>query len=97
MSIGNPRFGSRMTTELPVQRWRDEASRCWMLAAQPAAVPDLWREFLDGARRSYRKHRVECALDVGAIADGHDTSVFFVALDHRDRVVAGVRAKGPYS
>lgn len=97
MSIGNPQVDTRAAVELPVHRWRDEASGCWLLAATPAALPGLWQEFLDGALCSYRKHGVECALDVDAIADGHDTAAFYVALDHRDRVVAGVRAKGPYA
>lgn len=96
MSVGNPHTDLSTTIELPIHRWRDEASGCWMLAATPSALPNLWEEFLDGALGSYRKHGVECALDVDAIADGHDTSAFFVALDQRDRVVAGVRAKGPY-
>jgi hypothetical protein len=96
VSIGNPQVDLRATIELPVHRWRDEASGCWMLAATPAGLPDLWQEFLDGALGSYRRHGVECALDVDAIADGHDTAAFFVALDRRERVVAGVRAKGPY-
>lgn len=96
MSTGNPQADLRATIELPVHRWRDEASDCWMLAATPAGLPDLWQEFLDGALGSYRRHGVECALDVDAIADGHDTALFFVALDRRDRVVAGVRTKGPY-
>jgi hypothetical protein len=67
-----------------------------MLAATPSALPDLWQEFLDGAQRSYRKHGVECALDVDAIADGRDTAAFFVAVDPHGRVVGGVRVKGPY-
>lgn len=96
MSIGNPQTDLYTTIELPVHRWRDDTSDCSVLAATPAALPELWEEFLDGALGSYRRHGVECALDVAAIADGRDTSLFFVALDRRDRVVAGVRAKGPY-
>lgn len=96
MSIGNPQVDVRTAIELPVHRWRDQASGCSMLAATPTALPDLWEEFLDGALGSYRRHGVECALDVAAIADGRDTALFFVALDRRERVVAGVRAKGPY-
>jgi hypothetical protein len=96
VSIGNPQVETRSATELPVHRWYDAASGCWMLAATPTALPGLWQEFLDGAQCSYRRHGVECALDVDSIAGGHDTAAFFVALDERDRVVAGVRAKGPY-
>ena len=96
VSIGNPQVDVRAAIELPVHRWRDEASGCSVLAATPAALPDLWEEFLDGALGSYRRHGVECALDIDAIADGRDTAAFFVALDRHDRIVAGVRAKGPY-
>lgn len=67
-----------------------------MIAATPGSVPDLWQEYLDGALHSYRKHGVECALDLDAIADGQDTAAFYVALGANGRVVGGVRAKGPY-
>jgi hypothetical protein len=97
VSIGNPQVDLRTAIELPVHRWHDESSGCSMLAATPASLPGLWQEFLDGALGSYRRHGVECALDVDAIADGRDTAAFFVALDRRDRIVAGVRAKGPYA
>lgn len=96
MSVGHAEVEYGTAFELPVHRWHDETTGCWMLAATPAALPHLWQEFLDGAHRSYRRHGVECALDVDAIADGHDTAAFFVALDWRGRVVGGVRAKGPY-
>lgn len=96
MTIGIPQVDLRTTIELPVHRWFDEASDCSVLAATPSSQPELWQEFLDGALGSYRRHGVECALDVAAIADGHDTAAFFVALDRRDQVVAGVRVKGPY-
>lgn len=96
MSIGYSHLECRTAVELPVHGWLDGPSGCRVLAATPAALPDLWEEFLDGALHSYRKHGVECALDVDAIADGRDTAAFFVALDPRGRVVGGVRAKGPY-
>lgn len=97
MGTRDLRIGGGTTVELPVHGWHDAQSDSWMIAATPEAVPDLWQEYLDGALHSYRKHGVECALDVDAIADGKDTAVFYVALDARDRVVGGVRAKGPYT
>nr|WP_231750693.1 hypothetical protein [Mycobacterium sp. NAZ190054] len=63
--------------------------------SQPRLDPDLWMEYLRGAERSYRKHGVERALDVDEISDGHDTVMFWAALDATGRVIGGVRAKGP--
>src|SRR5690606_34699862 len=40
-------------------------------------------------------HGVEAALDVDEISNGHDTAVFWAALDTTGRVIGGVRAKGP--
>ena len=79
-----------------VHRWYDPTSCCTLVIAHPSAEPDLWSDFLEGAERSYRKHGVECALDVGAIASGDDTALFFAALDDAGRILGGLRAKGPY-
>jgi hypothetical protein len=75
--------------------WWDAESECTLVLAEPATEPELWSEYLDGARRSYQKHGVECALDIDAVRDGHDTILFFTALDTEGRILAGVRAKGP--
>jgi hypothetical protein len=66
-----------------------------LVLSQPAVDPDLWAEFSLGAQRSYRKHGVECALDVDALRSGADTVMFFAVIDDAGRVVAGLRAKGP--
>jgi hypothetical protein len=76
-------------------RWWDADAQCTMVMSQPELEPDLWLEYLDGAERSYRKHGVQAALDVAAIDDGHDTAMFWAALDLSGRVIGGVRAKGP--
>ena len=84
--------GFRLTRH---HRWWDDDAKCTLLMSQPSLDPDLWLEYLDGAERSYRKHGVQSALDTAAISDGHDTAVFWAALDSRERVIGGVRAKGP--
>jgi hypothetical protein len=75
--------------------WPDPDSGCTLVAARPSAQRDLWMEYLDGAHRSYCKHRVENVLDVSAIRNGQDTALFFAAVDDNGRVVGGTRAKGP--
>ncbi|WP_193791125.1 hypothetical protein [Mycobacterium paraense] len=75
--------------------WRDPDIGCTLVVSRPSADPDLWSEYAAGAQRSYRKHGVECALDVEALRSGADTTLFFAIVDDDGRVVAGVRAKGP--
>jgi hypothetical protein len=76
--------------------WQDEDTGCTIVLAQPESEPGLWHDYLEGAQRSYRKHHVECALDLDSFSDGHDTTLFYTALDSEDRMVGGLRAKGPY-
>jgi hypothetical protein len=76
-------------------QWWDPDTECTLLLARPQDEPDRWDEYLAGAERSYRRHGVECALDLDAIRDGSDTAMFLVAIDDSDRIVCGVRAKGP--
>src|SRR5271163_3862490 len=75
--------------------WRDPDIDCTLVISQPSADPGLWTEYARGARRSYRKHGVECALDVDALRTGADTVMFFGVIDRAGKMVAGVRAKGP--
>ena len=75
--------------------WRDADTGCTLVMATPNAEPQLWHDYLRGAQRSYRKFGVEDALQLDFIRDGHDTALFFAALDENDRMLAGVRAKGP--
>ncbi|OBF12986.1 hypothetical protein [Mycobacterium sp. ACS4331] len=76
-------------------QWWDPDTGCTLLLARPQDEPELWDEYLAGAERSYRKHGVECALDIDEIRDGSDTVLFFVSIDDTGRIVSGVRAKGP--
>jgi hypothetical protein len=75
--------------------WWDADSECTLVLAEPSAEPELWSDYLEGARRSYHKHGVDCALDIDAVRDGNDTILFFTALNNEGRILAGVRAKGP--
>lgn len=75
--------------------WRDEATGCWIAASTPEAEPDLWDQYLEGALRSYRRHGLEWVLDLDAVRDGADTTLFFAAVDPAGRVVGGTRVVGP--
>jgi hypothetical protein len=75
--------------------WRDPDVGGTLVLSQPAVDPDLWAEFSLGAEHSYRKHGVECALDVDALRGGADTIMFFAMIDDAGRMVGGLRAKGP--
>lgn len=75
--------------------WWDPDTECTIVVSEPSADPALWTQYLDGALRSYRKHKVEVALNFDSIRDGHDTSLFFAAVDGDGSVLGGVRAKGP--
>src|SRR5580698_7422351 len=66
-----------------------------MVLSQPDVDPELWDEFATGAERSFRKHGVECALDVDALRSGSDTFMFCAAIGDDGRMLAGLRAKGP--
>jgi hypothetical protein len=75
--------------------WHDPDIDCTLVISQPSADPDLWTEFALGAQSSYRKHGVECALDLDALRTGADTVAFFAVVDRAGKMVAGTRAIGP--
>ena len=75
--------------------WRDEVTGCWVAASTPEAEPGLWDQYLEGAFRSYRRHGLEWVLDLDAVRDGSDTTMFFAAVDPKGRVVGGTRIVGP--
>jgi hypothetical protein len=77
--------------------WFDTASQCTIVLAQPATEPELWADYVRGARLSYHKHGVESALDTGALERGDDTALFCAGINQAGQVVGGVRAKGPYT
>jgi hypothetical protein len=82
----------RLTKSL---RWWDAETRCTLVVSQPRLDADLWSRYVRGAVRSYRRHGVECALDRDALRSGADTVMFFVVLDDRGKMIAGVRGIGP--
>ena len=75
----------------------DAASGRLLVVAQPAAQPDLWTAYLEGARVSYRQHGVESAIDYDRVCDGVSTSLFVAAVESDGRVVGGLRVQGPYT
>jgi len=75
--------------------WWDPDAECTVKIARPSDDDELWREYLAGAERSYRKHGVGAAIDVEAIREAGDTTVFWTMLDTTGTVLGGVRAVGP--
>ena len=74
----------------------DPETECSIVFAHPTIEPDLWRDFVRGATRSYTSRGVEKALDMQALATGNDTILFAACVNQAGRVVGGLRAKGPY-
>lgn len=74
----------------------DARSSTTLVVATPASAPQLWLDYLDGARKSYASHGVSMALEYDTVVGGADTSLFYAAVDEKDTVIGGVRAKGPY-
>jgi hypothetical protein len=62
--------------------------------ADPDAQPAMWDSYLAGARRSYRQHGVEAAVEYGEVRDGRSTAMFVVAIDDAGQVVGGLRVQG---
>lgn len=61
----------------------------------PAARPDLWAEYLNGLVREYAHYGIPALAAGDGLDRGEGVSLFFVAIDAEDRVVAGVRCHGP--
>jgi hypothetical protein len=74
----------------------DPDSECTIVFAQPATERDLWTDYVRGACQNYRKHGVEKALDMDALRHAADTILFAACVNDAGRVVAGLRARGPY-
>ena len=75
--------------------YSDPLSGAFILYTQPSGRPELWNQYLAGARKSYGQHGVENALDFQHMRDGISTALFVVALDGDGRVVGGLRVAGP--
>lgn len=79
-----------------IGRYSDRFSGCEFVVARPAQQPQLWAAYLDGARKSYRRHDVESVLQYEGIRDGDSTAIFFAAVGTDGRIVGGMRVQGPY-
>ena len=74
----------------------DPDSECTIVFARPSIERELWADYVRGACENYRKHGVERALDREALRHGADTILFAACVNDAGRVVAGLRARGPY-
>lgn len=75
----------------------DPTSGRQIVIARPTTKPDLWLDYVHGARATYRRHDVESALDYDHVRNGNSTSLFAVALEADGQVVGGLRVQGPYT
>jgi hypothetical protein len=75
--------------------WWDSDAECTVAIARPTDNDALWREYLAGAERSYRRHGIEAAIDIDEVHRSGDTSLFWTMLDSAGAVLGGIRAIGP--
>jgi hypothetical protein len=75
--------------------WWDAESQCTLVVAEPAAEPALWKQFVSGVQRIYRKYGVEQAIDLDALNRQNDTALFCVGVNDQGTVAGGLRVKGP--
>lgn len=73
----------------------DRATGLRWEAHHPASRPDRWSAYLEGASREYDRYGIGSLVDRPALERGDGVSIFFVAVDAKDRVVAGLRCHGP--
>ncbi len=73
----------------------DHATRLRVEAHHPQSRPDRWAAYLEGMSRAFARHGVETTADRHTLAGYRDVALFFVAVDDRGEVVAGVRCHGP--
>lgn len=83
-----------LSPEYVLGAYFDPISGRHFIFAEPSARPDLWNAYLDGARRSYRQHGVEAAIEYSEVRDGRSTALFVVSVDDAGRVVGGLRVQG---
>jgi hypothetical protein len=75
--------------------WWDVDAECNVTIARPSDDEVRWEEYLAGAQRSYQRNGVSAAVDVEAIRDSGDTTLFWTMTDVKGAVVGGIRAVGP--
>ncbi|NMO01208.1 hypothetical protein HH308_08255 [Gordonia sp. TBRC 11910] len=74
----------------------DRASDTTLVVGTPRSAPDVWRDYIDGAYRSYVARGVVTALEFERVRDGAGTSMFCAAVASNGDVVGGLRVQGPY-
>jgi molybdopterin/thiamine biosynthesis adenylyltransferase len=79
----------------PLATFLDEGSGTRIEVHRPIDSPRRWRQYLDGAEARYSAYGVAEVLQRADLEDGRSTSLFFVAVDDHDAVVAGLRCHGP--
>lgn len=89
-----PRTYASTAIDGTVTSWWDSDAQCTVAIARPSDNDALWREYLAGAERSYRRHGIGAAIDVDAIRSSGETTLFWTMLD-AGTVVGGIRAIGP--
>ncbi len=64
-------------------------------AHHPAARPDRWVAYLEGAAREFARYGLGDLVDRRALERADGVPLFFVGVDADDQVVAGLRCHGP--
>ena len=82
-------------TTRELYRFRDEASGMTMRFSTPSRRFDQWTAYADGARASYRRHRVEHALALPMVTQESSAPVFAIVSDDSGKVWAGCYVNGP--
>jgi nitroreductase len=75
--------------------FRDAATGMWLRLLAPSRRFDLWRSYVEGARRAYQKYQVEKALHIPDATPESQTPIFAVATDDSGIVRAGLYVNGP--
>ena len=92
-----PRAFASRAVDGTLMSWWDSDAQCTVAIGRPCDNDALWREYLAGAERSYRRHGIGAAIDVDAIRSSGHTTLFWTMLDAAGTVVGGIRAIGPLS
>jgi molybdopterin/thiamine biosynthesis adenylyltransferase len=79
----------------PLATYTEEATGLRIEVHRPLESQRRWRQYLDGAEARYSAYGVAEVLGRADLEDGRSTSLFFVAVDEDDAVVAGLRCHGP--
>ncbi|MFT4041900.1 MAG: hypothetical protein QM673_01920 [Gordonia sp. (in: high G+C Gram-positive bacteria)] len=59
----------------------------------PVSHPALWREYLSGAEKAYRRYGCSSALEYDRVVDGEGTLFFFAITDFDGKVCGGLRVQ----